>query len=110
MVITSDLRVMRERQIAAADALDRAGDLASYASAAQVVLTTTVSVYPTSANEFYACIPQQLTGAIIEGGAATYNGLSSTIYALNVGTMVPPAGTALVVHSVGGRWVFRFDG
>ena len=63
----SDLRRMRDRQIAAANALDRSGDQSPYASAAQVAITTQIATYPTSANAFYACIPQQLTGSVAEG-------------------------------------------
>jgi hypothetical protein len=32
------------------------------------------------------------------------------VYALNVGTMIPPVGSRVVASSVGGRWVFRYDG
>ncbi len=107
----SDLRVMRERQIAASSALDRSGDLAPYASAALIVVTTTVTTYPTSAAEFYACNPRQITGSVAEGASPVYTTDTSTVvYALNVGTQIPPSGTELVVHSVGGRWCFRYDG
>jgi len=106
----SDLRVMRERQAIASSALDRSGDLDTYASSAAIVQTTTVMTYPTNAAGYYACAPQQLTGSIVEGGAATYSAYGSTLYALNVGSQIPPVGTYLVVHSVGGRWAFRFDG
>jgi len=107
----SDIRVIRERQLVASAALDRSGDAAPYGSAALLVVTTSVATYPTSAAEFYACNPQQITGSVTEGATPTFVADASTIiYVLNVGTAVPPVGTTLVVHSVGGRWVFRYDG
>jgi hypothetical protein len=108
-----DLRVMRERHARATDALDQLGadSDSAHASAALIVVTTTVSVYPTSAAQFYACNPQIITGSETEGASPTYTtDTATTIYALNVGTQIPPNGTELVVHSVGGRWVFRYDG
>ena len=76
-----------------------------------IVVTTTIASYPTSAGAFYACNPQQVTGTVAEGASPTYLTDTSTIvYALNVGTQIPPDGTELVIHSVGGRWVFRYDG
>jgi hypothetical protein len=106
----SDLRVMRERQLAASSALDRSGDVAPYGSAALCVVTKTVTTYPTSAAEFFACTPQQIVGSVAEGASPTFIPNSSTVYALNVGTQIPPSGTNIVIHSVGGRWVFRYDG
>jgi hypothetical protein len=107
----SDLRVMRDRHTALADALDRSGDLDSYASAAMIAITTTVDTYPTTAGAFYAVNPQRITGTVAEGASPTYaTDPSTVVYALNVGSQIPPDGTELVIHSVGGRWCFRFDG
>jgi hypothetical protein len=107
----NDLRVMRERQLAAADALDRAAAATATGSAALCVTTTTVTTYPTSAGKFYACNPNLCYGNESEGATPTFSADGSTIiYALNLGTSIPPTGTVLVVHAVGGRWCFRFDG
>jgi hypothetical protein len=107
----NDLRILRDRQTAASTALDRAGGQDTYATAAMVVITTTVTTYPTSAAEFYACNPELLTGSEAEGATPTFTSDTSTVlYALNLGTAIPPNGTKLVLHSVGGRWCFRYDG
>jgi hypothetical protein len=107
----NDLRVMRERQILASAALDRSDGSDPYGSAALCVVTTTVATYPTVAARFYACNPQLLTGAETEGAAATFRADTSTIvYAMNVGTAIPPVNSKIVIHSAGGRWVFRYDG
>ncbi len=107
----NDLRVMRKRQLAAETALDRLGTAADYGSAALCCITTTVTSYPTSAAEFYACNPELITGSVAEGATPTFTPDTATVlYALNLGTAIPPNGTILVVHSAGGRWVFRFDG
>ena len=108
----NDLRVMRKRQLVASSSLDRSVSEAHlYGSAAACVITTTVTMYPTVATEFYACNPELLTGLEIEGGTAIFTADTSTvIYAVNVGTAVPPNGMKIVIHAVGGRWVFRYDG
>jgi hypothetical protein len=52
-----------------------------------------------------------IDGAETEGGAVSYVQTSSNVfYALNLGSQVPPDGTTLVAHAVGGRWCFRYDG
>jgi hypothetical protein len=108
----NDLRILRDRQAAASGALDRQAAAAEpYGSAAMCVITTTVTTYPTSAAEFYACNPELLTGSEDEGATPTFTADTATIvYALNLGTAIPPNGTKLVIHSAGGRWVFRYDG
>jgi hypothetical protein len=102
---------MRERQLDASDHLDRAPDLDAFASAAMCAITTVVTSYPTSAAVFYAVNPELLTGTETEGSAATFTADTGTVlYALNLGTAIPPQGTKLVIHAVGGRWAFRYDG
>jgi hypothetical protein len=55
---------------------------------------------------------QEVDGEEVEGGAASF--LTETVkgnrFAFNVGTAIPPVGTQVVVHGVGGRYVFRYDG
>ena len=108
----NDLRVLRDRQTAAETWLDRSTASAEpFGSAALCVITTTVTTYPTSAAEFYACNPELITGAETEGGTPTFTADTNTVvYGLNLGTVIPPNGTKLVLHSVGGRWTFRYDG
>lgn len=105
------LRTLRDRQEAANGDLDNSGDGQPDCAAAEFVLTTTVTTYPTTAAAFYACNPCQLNGLEAEGGTATPVPDTTTVfYALNQGTQIPPNGTSLVMHGVGGRWVFRYDG
>ena len=108
----NDLRVMRERQLVAASWLDRQAETAEpHGSAALIVKTYTKTTYPTSAAAFYACSPQLITGNETEGGTPTFTtDGNTTIYGLNLGTSIPPSGTQVVLHSVGGRWCFRYDG
>ena len=107
----NDLRILRDRQTAASDLLDRSTGQDPYGSAAMCVVTTTVTAYPTSAPEFYACNPELLTSSEAEGATPTFTADTATvIYALNLGTAIPPNGTKLVIHAVGGRWAFRYDG
>jgi hypothetical protein len=108
----NDLRILRGRQAAAEDALDRAAATSdNFGSAAMCAVTTTVTTYPTTAAAFFACNPEMLTGAETEGAAATFTTDTATVvYALNLGTAIPGVGTKLVIHSAGGRWTFRYDG
>ena len=106
-----ELRILRERQQAGQEALDSArGDSPPNGSAAILAMTTTVSTYPTTAGSFFAILVQSINGSEAEGSSASYVSASSTpSYAWNAGTAIPPSGTPVVCHAVGGRWVFRYD-
>jgi hypothetical protein len=107
----SDSRTERERQKALSGVLDRVVPFAADGSTALLVTTTTVTVYPTTAGAFYASNPTEIDGSEVEGGAAAYTpDASQVVYVLNVGSQVPPVGTRVVAHAVGGRWVCRYDG
>jgi hypothetical protein len=107
----ADSRIERERQKALSGVVDRVAPFSANGSAALLVTTTTVSTYPTSAASFFASNPTEIDGSEVEGGAASYTpDATQVLYVLNVGTQIPPVGTRLVAHAVGGRWVFRYDG
>jgi hypothetical protein len=107
----NDLRVIRDRPKAEQNTIDRTRSPAPLGAAATLAQTTTVSTYPTTASAFYACIPADIDGSESEGASATYVQEGSAIlYAWNAGTQIPPVGTTVVCHAVGGRWVFRYDG
>jgi hypothetical protein len=78
-------------------------------SPALLAQTTTLTAYPTTAQAYYACRPLSLFGAEVEGGPGAVAPGSSTFFALNLGSTVPPAGTQVVATFVGNRWVFRYD-
>ena len=76
-----------------------------------LVQTATVSSYPTNASSFFACVPLALDGQETEGAAASFiPDPNRVIYAYNLGTLVPPVNTRLILTACGGRWVFRYDG
>jgi hypothetical protein len=107
----ADIRVERERQKALSDVLNRIAPFTADGSSALLVTTTTVTTYPSTASSFYASNPTEIDGSEVEGAAASYTAdTTQVVYALNVGTQVPPAGTRVVAHAVGGRWAFRYDG
>lgn len=106
----NDLRIQRERQAALDVAVDNGAVNPSDCSAAAVLTTTVATTYPATAASFYACHPTDIGGTETEGGAASYVAGTAIVFALNVGTQVPPPGTRVVAHAVGGRWVFRWDG
>jgi len=108
----NDLRVIRERQWSGHEALDSSlGGVEARGSSAMLAQTTVVGTYPTTASAFYAVVPCDIDGGEGEGAAATYVPRTGSVaYALNLGTQVPPNGTAVICHAVGGRWCFRYDG
>ena len=107
----ADSRIERERQKALSGVVDRVTPFSADGSASLLVTTTTVSTYPTSAASFFASNPTEIDGSEVEGGAASYTAdATQVVYVLNVGTLIPPVGTRVVAHAVGGRWVFRYDG
>ena len=106
----NDLRTHRNRAAAQDQLLDRLEDRPPHGTAAILVGTTTVTTYPTTAGVFYAALELLIDGVEAEGVAATYASQAGVVYCLNVGTQIPPSGTRVVAHAVGGRWVFRYDG
>jgi hypothetical protein len=107
----ADNRVERERQKALSGVIDRIAPFAADGSTALLVTTTMVTTYPSTAASFYASNPTEIDGSEVEGGAAAYTpDASQVVYVLNVGSQVPPVGTRVVAHAVGGRWVCRYDG
>ncbi len=104
-------RLLRERLAATQAALDAAqADQALSSSAAVFGVTTTVNTYPTTAGAFYAVTPSNINGSETEGATYVTATGAAILYAWNAGMAVPPNGTPIVAHAVGGRWVFRYDG
>lgn len=109
----NDIRIVRERQSAASDRLDRGRGDGPVGAAAVLAQTVAVTTYPTAAQAYYGAIAAEIDGTENEGDSATYvqQGTQPTalFFAWNAGTEVPPVGTTVVCHAVGGRWVFRYD-
>jgi hypothetical protein len=106
-----DPRVERERQKALSSLLDRIAPFSADTSPALLATTITVASYPNTAGAFFAFNPTEIDGNEVEGGAASYTVDPTQVgYALNAGSQIPPVGTRVVAHAVGGRWVFRYDG
>jgi len=105
------MRIERLRHQDLDNLVDRLNVSGAEGSLAQLLTTVTVNVYPTAAGAFYAGNPTYVSGTETEGGVAGYSpDRSQVIYAYNLGTQIPPEGTHVVAHAVGGRWVFRYDG
>ena len=108
----NDLRILRDRQWAERESVDTAsGGAEARGSSAMLAQITTVETYPTTATAFYAVVPCDIDGGESEGAAATYVARTGSVaFALNLGNQIPPSGTTVVCHAVGGRWCFRYDG
>jgi hypothetical protein len=106
----SESRTLRDRQSAASADLDRSAGGMPHGAAALIAQTTTVATYPTTAGLMYGLIAQDIDGDEVEGAACTYTATSANVlYAVNLGTAIPPNGTNVIVSAVGGRWAFRYD-
>ena len=101
---------LRGHNDALLDGLSRRDRAPTFGSPSLVARTQVVTTYPSSAQRFYACVPQTVLGAEVEGGPATFSPGSATFFALNLGSAVPPAGTYVLATFVESRWVFRYDG
>ncbi len=105
-----DGRIIRSRQLGLGEDHDSGLTPAADCGPTVLAITATVTTYPTDAAAVYAMHPTEVDGEPIEGGAATYlDDTSATFYAYNAGDAIPDAGTRLLVHRVGGRWVFSFS-
>ncbi len=105
-------RVLRTRQNQQNEALDRASVPMPACAMSMVVQTTNDSGhYPIVAAAYYACHPILLSGDESEGAAATFSGDTNTvIYAMNLGTSIPPDHTYVIIHGGSGKWCFTFNG
>jgi hypothetical protein len=103
-------RTLRDRH---AGLLDEAGRLDGQAGplpGPMLVQTKTVTTYPTAAGKYYAVAPVDPGGSEGEGNTGTFAVGSTTFYALNAGSVVPPSGTKVIAMALGGRWVFVYNG
>ncbi len=107
----SELRVLRDRAVAAQADIDRLDDSAPGGSRSLLCKTTTVTTYPSSASSFFAVIAQDADGPETEGASATFtDSTGDAFYAYNVGSAIPATGSQVIVHFVGGKACFRWDG
>lgn len=106
----SDLRILRDRQEHGRRSLDTAeGGVEARGSSAMLAQTTTVKTYPTMAESVYAVVPCDIDGPETEGASVSFVPRPGAVaYALNLGAQIPPSGTTVVCHGVGGRWCFRY--
>lgn len=102
-----DARELRSR------ILDRPGaryDESPAGSTAILLKTKTLATYPTSAARYYACDVVKPGGTESEGSTGVLSVESGTVvYALNLGSAIPPSGTYLIGNNIDGRIVFRYD-
>jgi len=105
----TESRTLRNRWAAQDQYLDRLDDSPPHGSAAILATTTTVTTYPVTIQTFFAANMTEIDGAETEGSAPTFVTQTGIVYILNAGTTIPPEGTVVIAHGVGGRWVFRYD-
>jgi hypothetical protein len=105
-----EVRLLRQRLSDLEEEVERLESAASEGEACLVGKTVSQGAYPTAAGRFYALTVQAVTGNETEGSAEALDDEGGTVLAANLGTAVPPVGTAVAADRVAHRWVFRFDG
>lgn len=104
------MRDDRLRQDSTLDDLDRTPETELDCAPGELLQTYTHTTYPTAAGDVYACHPVWIDADDDEGATPSFAvDTSVTIYAINVGSEIPPSGSNVIAHAVGGRWVFRWD-
>jgi len=106
---SDEAKRLRVQDQAIVDSLSVFPNILDVGSPCLVAQTIKLSIYPTSAQQFFACQPVALLGAELEGSQATFTPNPSTFFALNLGGTVPPQGSNVIAAFVGNRWVFRYD-
>lgn len=105
------MRTDRDRQAEALDDFDRLPDDCEGGSVGVLLVTKTCAVYPTSAGQVYCCNPVAVDADNIEGATPTFTADTNVlIYAVNLGSSIPPTGTYVVGAAVGGRMAFTYNG
>jgi hypothetical protein len=106
----SDPRTLRNRLASARETADSSVELTPPQGAAAVLAETVDDGdYPTAADRLYAVEALEADGDDVEGAEATFTASALSFHAFNLGTEVPPEGTRVVCHAVGGHYVFRYD-
>jgi hypothetical protein len=109
MINQDDFKRLRDLEGASVDDINRRDLNPAFGSPSILASTTTISVYPTSAQSYFACMPLTLLGTEKEGSPGVTTPGYAPFYALNIGSTVPPSGTQVLTTLVGSRWVFRYD-
>jgi hypothetical protein len=109
MIEVEDAKRLFSREGFLADDVKRRDADPSLGSPSILARTTTLTVYPSRAQSYFACQPLSLLGVEVEGGAGAVTPQSDPFFALNVGSTSPPVGAQVLTTFVGNRWVFRFD-
>ena len=109
MLNSDDAQRLFTREVALTDDVSRSNSDPSLGLSSLLASTTMLNKYPTTAGSFYACQPLTLLGTEVEGGTGAVSSTSSTFFALNLGSTVPPSGTQIIATRVDSRWVFRYD-
>lgn len=104
-----EARTLRERQAELGRATDDA-DIPPQGACPLVVKTKTVGTYPTSAKSYYVVTTQTPGGTEVEGGTLSLSAVTGDFFAGNIGNAIPPSGTEVIAHPIGGRWIFAYYG
>jgi hypothetical protein len=106
-----ETRILRDRQAAHSDAMDRAaGQQQPYSSARMLVQVYDGGAMPSDPEKVYFTHPVLLTGSETEGAAGMFSVDTATTVPVIVLGHVPSVGDYLTAYAVGGRWVSEEGG
>jgi hypothetical protein len=100
-----EARILRDRQAAHLDAMDRTGGQQPYSSARMLVQVYNGGSMPATTPAVYFTHPVLVTGSETEGGSGTLTADTATTLPVVVLGQVPSVGDYLTAYAVGGRWV-----
>lgn len=108
---SDEARLLRHRLEAIGGDIDRLRDPGGDMGSPTFLLRTrTLAAYPTAARSFYACDYLLLDGVEAAGEPVEMAVETGPVFALNLGTRIPPSGTAMVASVADGLHVFQYDG
>lgn len=107
MTPADEARTLRRRLEGLERAVAARADAAGAAPAALLV-TTTVTAYPSGSQKYFAVRRVRPGGTESEGATPSLPAYGPTFYAANTGGSNPPAGTYVIGVMDGGRWLFNY--
>lgn len=108
--MTQDSSLTRNQILDLRSDLDRLWPTAKCLGEATLVKTAAKNDYPADAAAYFWCELIRASGTPSEGEPGVFTPSGRHLFALNLGSQIPPAGTILLAVLAGSRWTIRYDG
>ena len=104
-----DVKRLRIRDTTLDNDLKRSESDLAWGTPCLLARTTSLSAYPTKPESYFACQPLTVLGSEVEGSQALISVNTGVLFALNLGSTLPPVGIQILLTFVSDRWVFHYD-